>query len=475
MKKILTILAFATALFYLSTANAQNNYVLFASTRVPQINTLNPAFYPSQNTFYLSSLGLNLRFHSPLSFNDMFQRTDSVTYININDIANHLTDDNNIVLNTDIDMFGMGLHIRNVFVTLSSKIRFNSHIGIPPGLISFLQDGNYDHRGEGNELYILDGNILQAQLYNEYALGVGYTYKDLTVGMRLKYLLGLIDARTEGTQLSLYTDNDLSSLRADLYYKLTLSGIPNFKSNADYNILSYLKEFLGNSGFSFDIGAKYTWNNFEFSASVIDLGKGIHWRKNIRQFSPHGQQSITFEGIDFTRIIVDGKDTTLQHTFDAVRDSLGKVDTLQGSPYWTSIPTQFNLGAVATLGSIMRAGFLFHGEIDHNISHFNASGKAISSKNLFRSATTFMVGINLANWLELMGSIAVVKDGLTIDWFNPGVGVNFSLGGVLQAYALLNYISNIRLVKAKSANIQLGFNMLFGKGPSKKVEIDAED
>ncbi len=461
MKKILFALVATVLLF--SDIQAQNSNVIFGSTRIPQINNLNPAFYPSRNTFYLSLPGVELKFHGPLSFNDIFQKDDekNITYININTIADNITGDNNLFLNAEVDVIGMGLNIGNTFVTLSAKTKASAHLGIPSGLIAFFQDGNYGHRGYGNELYLVDGNLFKGQVYNEFALGVGHKFKNLTVGMRLKLLNGVADLRTDDTRMTLYTADDMSLLSADMYYRITATGISKFQNN-DITYNSLLES--DNWGYSLDLGAKYDWSIFEFSASILDIGKGIKWKDDVKYYMLNKPVNVTFDGVDFTRLVINGQDTAIMHTFDGVLDSLKNYDTIDGNPYWTRIPTKFNLGATVHLGSMVRAGLLFHGEIEDNISYFDASGKSSDITKLFRNTTTLMAGVNLYDWIEVMASMAVVKDGREIDWFNPGLGVNLSLFKSFQMYLLLNYISDIRLVEAKSFNLQFGLNLLFGKG-----------
>ena len=170
---------------------------------------------------------------------------------------------------------------------------------------------------------------------------------------------------------------------------------------------------------------------------------------------------------DFGHIVIDNWDS-LRSAFSGAIDSIPLNDSTPGSDYWTSVPTKLNLGATVTLGKMFRAGLLFHGEWDKNISFFDKSGKAYD-KTYFRSSTSLVFGVNLSNWVELMASMSVVKNGNKADWFNPGVGLNFSMGKLLQMYTLVNYVSSLNAKEIKSVNFQVGFNMMFGSGHVAKV------
>lgn len=467
MKKI--ILLAAVIAIFAANVSAQNNTLLFGSTYIPQSNVLNPAFYPSNNTFYISLIGLNPEFHIPLSSNDIFIADESgkTHYINAWELGEKFKEDNNMFLNTDIHLFGFGLWIKNLFASFSARTKLNIHMGAPTGLAEIFAN-RFDGLA-GKEITISDNNLMYATAYNEFAIGGGYSIGDLTVGARAKILNGICDFRTNNTDFTLNFNEDGDLTKALIDYTFTATGTSVFNQETVGDILR--AAFSGKSwGLTLDLGAKYKWNMFEFSASILDIGKGIHWKHDIIHATPHENTPINFDHTDFGHIVVDNIDS-LRNAFSVAIDSIQLNDTNAGSDYWTSVPTKLNLGATVTLGKMCRAGLLFHGEWDKNISFFDKSGKAFD-KTLFRSTTSLVFGVNLANWVELMASMAVVKNGNKADWFNPGLGVNFSLGKLLQMYALVNYVSSLKVKDIKSVNLQFGINMMFGKGLAKVINND---
>ncbi|MBR4804439.1 MAG: hypothetical protein IK032_07345, partial [Bacteroidales bacterium] len=322
-------------------------------------------------------------------------------------------------------------------------------------------------RGLANEeITITDKNMMQASAYNEYALGAGYTFGNLTVGTRVKILHGICDFRTTETNFNLKFNEDGNLGEALIDYSALSTGTQLFRQKSVGNVMSTIFS-TKNWGMALDLGAKYQWNFLEVTASILDIGKGIHWKNDVISITPKSNNPIIVDNSDFGHIVFDNWDS-LRSAFSGSLDSIQANDSTRGNDYWTSIPTKLNLGATVHIGKMCRAGILFHGEWDKSISFFDKSGKP-ADKTLFRHNTSLVFGVNLANWIELMASMAVVKDGNKADWFNPGLGINLSLGKFLQFYALANYVSSFKYKDIKSANLQIGLNLMFGKGLAKVV------
>lgn len=463
MKKIVFVFAFCVFALC-GSLKAQTSNVLYSSSRIPQINALNPAFFPQDSRFYIALPGTNINFASPLTYNSIFQYDAETeqTNVNLNSLLDTLCNNGDIDLNANIYIAGLGLRLHNTYITASAQAKTTFHLGIPKGLLTFLTEGNYPYAGE--KLNLIDGNFLNAQAYTEYAVGAAHQIGKLTVGARFKLLNGYMDLRTTGTELSLYTAEDLSSIQASLatrvHYSLPFSGIdPADPFNFNPANLQY---FPGNWGFGLDLGAKYEFSMFEASLSILDIGKGIHWTDNIFEIAPANNEAGVFEfsGLDISSFITNGAIDTAM--LGNLRDSLMTLtdfQTTEGTDYWTSVPTKFNAGIMAHLTNTIHAGLLFHGELDHNISTIDEFSNTIRDSR-FRSNTTLLANINLYNWVELMASCSVVNDGLKTSWFNPGFGVNVSLFRSFQFYMMVDYISNLRLVEAKQFSLIGGINII---------------
>lgn len=456
------LLVAATGFVGTPSAQAQNSNVMYASQRIPQTNALNPAFFPKHSKFYISLPGANINFTSPLAYNSIFQYEpgDTAAYINLNNLIDTLSQAGNLNLDANIYAVGLGLKLGNTFVTASAQAKVKMSLGMPNGLMTFLNDGNYAHRGLGNEVYLLDGDLLNATAYAEAGVAVGHEFGNLTVGARLKVFDGYFDLSTVNTMLKLYTAEDLTSLRADVNYQLRTAGCISMDENFNINTDDF--NYLPNNwGYGVDLGAYYRGSFYEVSASILDLGSHIEWKDNIKTITPsNGEGSFSFGGLDLSGLVSGGSiDTSV---YSGYKDSLiAFLDPKfsDGETYKTSIPTKFNASGMFNITSFLRAGLLFHGEFNKTIEQADELNNSIRN-NGFRSSTTALAHLNLNDWVEVFASASVVDDGHKIDWFNPGFGINVSLFRTFQVYAVMDYLSNIHLVEAKSFNIYAGLNLI---------------
>ena len=471
------------SLLGIGSASAQyneTNNLFYHSFRTPQSNQLNPAFFPNKNTFYLTLPSFGLRFGAPLSISDImyYDEASGNTVISINRILDSLTTNNRFRLGYDMDIVGFGLKIGNTFVDFNTRWINNFSMGLPMDMVNALLNGNVDENGQAiNEVRLLNGDLLNFQSYLEMSLGLGHRFPllGLTVGARAKLLSGVMNLQTDNSRIVLNTEDDMESVSVDAYYQLQGalcvpidSNLSNF-SISDIGINEVLGAFGANTGVAFDLGAKYDFGPFSFSASINDLTAGIHWKKNTYTVSPVGGHStITIEGDNVRTILNQGEMNTDSLTA-RMQQFLNDLvpDTTTGADYWFSIPTKINLGASFSFAKILRAGLLFHGQFDRGLlSQKNKYELDLTDeiKNTFRFNTTLSFHANLFNWAEVIIGSSIVDDGKKINPLNPGVGLVFTPATAFQVYLMADYVSSIYLVEAKAFNVKFGLNLLFGMG-----------
>ena len=169
MKKILIIFAAAILLpftFHLSPCQAQyneTNNLFYHSLRTPQSNDLNAAFFPTKTSFYLRLPSIGMQFGSPISMHDMLSNQgDTLTVINLNKIFNSLGTDNNLHFDADINLFGLGFKVNNLFFTFNSRIVTILNLNIPSSLIDAVRQGNSDASGNPiSEVVMLNGDRIK--------------------------------------------------------------------------------------------------------------------------------------------------------------------------------------------------------------------------------------------------------------------------------------------------------------------------
>lgn len=484
MKKILIIgLMGLMTLAGSNVANAQyneTNNMFYHIQRAPQSNLLNPALFPNNTTWYISFPGIDFQLGSPLAINDFvfYNKTANRTIISLDSMMNKMTDGDRLRIGANANIFGFGFKVKNTFINFNSRLVNYVNLGFPSEMVNALRNGNIDENGNVIPMVeMLDGDILNATSYLETGLGVGHYFEkiNLTVGIRAKMLFGVGNVQTDNTRLEFVTDPNMDSVSARMYYEIQAATFAPYDTAQGKFLFNGIGDIFssGNTGFAFDLGAKYDWGPFSFSLSINDLSAGIHWKNNVMTWKPqNGQGVVVFNGLDFTTML-NGGSFSLDSLSNYIENQLNDMKPVKqdSGDYWFSIPTKFNLGANYNFGRLFRAGFLFHGQLDRGLlSKSNALTNGLSTENTFRWNGTFSLGMNVYERIELTAANSIVYDGSSMDFFNPGIGIIFSIGRVFQFYFMSDYVSNFYLTDSKAFNLKLGLNLLFGSAKKKTIE-----
>lgn len=459
-----------------------SNDINYHSFRSPMATKLNPALFPENSKFYVSMTRIDFDLSLPLGFSDVIMHDNEGAVIRLDTLMSKLTPDGKhmgarIGFNLQTDFLGFGFRVKDMYFNFGWGFNMNTSINIPLNTLRLLSDGNFGEFGrEGNvtDINLGDDNILRTQTYMHYSLGFAMKIPktDATVGLRLNLLNGIQMVAVDKLGIHLITDTANTRLMAttDLYaYTAGIIPLMNaakgtfstdeLTSTMDIKSLwNSFKQYLPKSlGFTFDLGAKYEWKNFVFSASILDLGPGIHWTQNPLQLSTKGSDTVSFEGIDLNRIMNSGTvDTSYTNS---LRDSLmALLDTsMSANKYWYAVPTKVYLGASYSLNHMLRVAAMFHCEFE----------PAKKGKLIFRQSTNLSVHFSLFDWLELAVGNSFTFDGKTADPWNPAASISFNIGRVFQMYATMDYLSDFRLAKAKAAHVYLGLNIVGYTKPHK--------
>ena len=476
------LLLLLTATYTAAAQYNSDNNLFYHTFRSPQSNSLNAAFFPSQSNVYFQLPSTGVQFGMPVAVGD-FVRYDAdqqITVIDINRLIDTISETNQIRLGADVNLLGFGFKMGHTFVTFNTRINNNVNIGLPISALNAVLNGNVDANGNPvTELTVIDGDLINAQSYLEASVGLGHYFEaiKLTVGARAKLLYGIANAQSSNTRAVLETGEDFNNMNARLYYELQASLFAPFDTSAKMFIFDSMLA-NPNVGTSFDIGAKFDLGPFSFSASINDISTGIHWKSNGYTLKPkNGETSITYDGFSINTIMDEGTINTdsLGTYFTERLEEMTEVSIEDTCNYWYGIPTKFNLGASVSLAKMLRAGLLFHGQLDKGM--FNNKNQIFDKEafvegfryNTFRFNTTLSLHFNLKNWIELVAGSSVVYDGENIDYFNPGAGIIMAPGSLFQLYVMADYISSIYIIDSKAFNIRAGVNVIIGKGRRKPL------
>ncbi len=482
MKRKIYILATLCILFTTS-AVAQNSNILYGVTRIPQMNNANPAFFPIHTKSYTNTFGLNIIGSMPMSLNELVRDTtvngQRYNFVDANSIIDLLKENNQFNISLNMNLPGGGFKVGNkCFITLGIQTHLDGHFGIPVQVLNLITDGNVDPNGIPQTISLVNGDLLGLQAYMSVPIGFGIKFNHLTVGLRIKPMLGLFEMNTNDTYVNLHTEEDLNKIMASVHYNAqvalpinvnlpetaTLEELPNYLNFSSLFQGFSFSTMQPNLGLGVDLGAKYDFLGFEFSASVLDLG-GIKWNNVYNLHPRNGAGEFAFEGIDATDLINGGTlnmDSIMQIYQDEV-DELLNAQLSKGESYTTRLNPKFNLGAfykvpiASNLGLTIRAGLLWHGELVPRMASLEDT-----KNNLLYQNVTAMAAVNLFDWLELAVSNSVIHNGFQTMFFNPGASVNLMLLRRLQFFALVDY-GAFNFTDSKEINAYIGTNLLFGR------------
>lgn len=355
----------------------QNN-TLYLMPSVPQANQLNPAYsHPCKIYISLpviSSVRLNVR-NTGFGFNDVIHTgtgSQSGTYYpDIDNLEKKLMGMNYTLLNTDVDIFGFGINIKDWFFTFGITNHISGRLSYPDDVIT-LKDGNWDVANGLPKPVVLSKLGANSTVWNSIGISASKELSEgFRAGVRIKYLNGMANLNTRKSRIELNTYDDPIMLEAALDYKVNLS-LPvslRYGTNGLVNTISFDPVFRnivpdyifnGNRGISLDGGVIYDLDEkTQVSASFTDLGY-ISWKKNVNNLT--GTGNFTFSGIDIDQYISDpNQDDLLEALGDSLLNAFQASSSSQS--YITTLPLSIFGGVTHELTPNIKAGAVTRIEI----------------------------------------------------------------------------------------------------------------
>lgn len=321
------------------------------------------------------------------------------------------------------------------------NLRSNTNISLPYELFEFMKTTG------AKEHYELGDMGIRSQNYLELALGHSHRINDrLTVGAKLKFLLGAAYADFSVNRLDLTMNGDQWRVQGDARLKASVLSSAFEYENADKNApdgrqrVKSLEDIgfgLPGFGLAVDLGATYkVTDDLTVSAALTDLGY-IRWGKT-KQASSVGDY--TFNG--FNDIYAGGTNTgsnKLGDQFEALGDDLEEMFSVYDdgeASVSQSLATTFNAGAEYTLPVYrpLRFGLLYTGRFSGLYTYHQA----------MLSAT-----VRPVKFLEASVNTAVTSTGCTVGGavsfdfahFNLYVGTDRFFSKVSKEYIPLNNLN----------------------------------
>ncbi|MCX6230441.1 MAG: DUF5723 family protein [Bacteroidetes bacterium] len=435
---------FATLLSMQENATAQDGNTIYFMNSIPQSNYLNPASLPNCN-FYLGFPGLSAVGASfeigNFTYNNMFtRRADDSLIIDKDKLLSSMSDNNKISTDFTEQLFAMGFKIKRNYFSFSVTNKFSTNFNYTKALMTLLLKGNEEYIGKTANL---SDSKISLNDYMEFAFGYSREIsKKLTLGVRFKYLIGIVNVYTERSNLYLYTDPTTYALTASSDFLIHSSSPFDSLTNIGDQIKNLkTSNLMDNKGIAFDFGGEYRLNDkFTFGLSVVDLGS-ITWKSNVKDYvSKKPNTPFLFNGFDINEIFPASgfNSAVMKDIEDSLKETFGITDR-KGTSYSAPLKTKLYSSIAFALTPNNRFGLLMRNDFVNNdvntmvsVSYNRSIGKFFA----FTVSNTFVSG----------------------NVFNPGAGFNLNIGP-FQFYLIGDHFSSLYLADMKNFGMQFGINL----------------
>lgn len=330
MKKIISILSILTVAISLFSvrASAQDKFQSgFFLDNYNYSYRLNPAIMSEKSFFGLGFGSVEMGISSGLGMSSLIYPNAAgdglVTFLNpdvtTEEMMSHLGKDNPFGLDANMNLLSLGKRNENKFNSFEINLRTDIGSSIPGDLFRFLKEGN------SPDPYDLSAFYLGAKAYTEIAFGVAKKPADgdLTVGFRLKALIGLANADLRFDKADVLFNNGVIATDIEGKARLAMGGASLY-NDQDGNIQYKLDEqSLRPAGFGGAIDLGFRWTPFEnlaLTGGINDLG-GIFWRFNS---IAKAADQFTFNGFDQI-----GGDANYEDQMGKAKDDFLEIANLQ--------------------------------------------------------------------------------------------------------------------------------------------------
>lgn len=462
-----------------ATLFSQQNLTLYNMNELQQTHThINPAIAPTSNLniaiapllppFPIPSIYLNLS-NSGFKLSDLVtQDNQGKTFFDFDNMLSKTKKNNylNTAVHVDLITFGFRVKKKNYFsFNLSNK--FDLRFRYPKDFLNVIVNGNGAEGIIGEEQKFNFG--INAMHYTDISFGYNREMLDgkLTVGGRLKYLMGQENVHTKKSDISLTTDAQTFDITAKSDIAIYTSGIDSNSriSGDNFSPTSYLFN-TKNSGFGIDLGTNYKINDkWSASASLIDLGF-INWKESTRNYtSKNPGASVSYTGVNLKDFLDDS--TSVEEAFEKTIDSIAKqFEIIEGTgKYRTWLSSKFYLSGNYHINEKNFAGILIHGQIYDKKIH---------------PAVTLSYNTAVGRWLQASISYSMLNRSYNNVGFglalNPGWFQWYIVSDNVLAFMVSDKYNGVRVpAYTKNINLRVGFNLTIGKKPKDKDKDGVPD
>lgn len=403
----------------------------------------NPSFIPEGKVFIgLPVLsGVHLHVNNKFDYTHGFVKTETgKNRVDLESITSMLQRSNTVSAAVDISLFHFAYTANNgVNFSIFANERIEADVLYTRQTMEFLVDGNASLLGEKVKL---DKTAASATYFREIGVGASGAIPRLkmNVGVRLKYLQGIVNANTTNYTARVTTDETDYHLDVDLQgAALQTSGYDILRGRTG-DLATHLISNQ-NRGVSTDFGISMELNRYvNFSASIVDIGF-ISWKEDITNYTIP-DTVMQYNGLDLRdpeNLEENIKDSLINRFKKRMVRNHDPYSTFLNPKLYTSISYKTPVGGelVGSLGTRFikgRFNYLIGAGYRHRFGKY-----FVGSANITR----------LPQHLMNLGASFAVK------------------GGPAQFYMAVDQIWNFDLTKSRAIDVRLGMNFIFGKGKNR--------
>lgn len=365
------------------------------------------------------------------------------------------------------DIFHCGRRTKHGYFTYTHRIREKESMSYTRDLLQLLAKGNAAFVGESNPANI-DVRV-SAKAFQEFAFGYQMSLTEqLNVGLRLKFLMGYMDAKSKTINAKLYTDPDTYTLklmtaadaRGTLPYELYKEDGKIKIKDGRFNVANLFKNY----GLGIDLGGEYRIDDeFGVAAAINDLGF-IKWNNYSVRFkgeltdggSYYDNGAFVFTGVTPQQVLGIMQDPEY---LPKLADSLTKY-------------FQLNPETLTKYTSGLNANLMVRGYYDYTPEHrFSAQLMGYNLGLGLRPALTLAYTGSFDEKYDVVATYTMMPG----SYDNLGVGLSANLGGMLVYVATNNLFGFFNPANRTFLNAQFGISFMSGENISRSETIILRD
>lgn len=437
----------------------------------PRASFANPAFYTSDYGYFDLGLGginvgvqnIGLKYDKFFRFNANGQPS----VLDLDQGVASLRDVNYLNTYVSFDVFNCGRRTKHGYFTYTHRVREYESMSFNKDLVKLVANGNAAFLGEQNPA---DINVkLAARAFQEFDFGYQMSLtKELNIGIRLKFLMGFIDAKTDKVNAKLYTDPETYTLKlmteasvtGSLPYQFVMEDGELQIVDRRFNPANLFKNYGG----GIDLGAEYKFNDqWGAAAALNDLGF-IKWNNYSINFSGELQDNGSF--YDNGAFVFSG--LTSEQVNGIINDPnylSALTDSLMG--YFQLTPQTLVSYTTGLNTNLMLRGY-------YDLTPSNRFSAQFTGYNLgmgMKPALTLAYTGSFADKYDVVATYTMMPGGFD----NFGVGLSANFGGLLLYVASNNVFGFFNPANRSLLNAQFGISFTSGEKISRSETIILRD